>query len=117
MNARDKLRKAAFEAKPAVSQFVTFDGNEFEIRQPTIGGRGDILKQSGLKKDGEMDNINDFQFALLLNCVYVPDSNDKVFEQSDKPAFLNQQPDGLYEVLIKACNEVFTAAPAEAAKN
>lgn len=117
MSSRDKLRKLALQSRPMDSRLIKYEDGEFEVRQPSLGLKGDITKQCGIKPGADEVDFNEWQFALLMNCIFVPGTNEKVFELGDKAAFLNQPSTGLYGELLKACNELFIDAPETAAKN
>ena len=93
MSVRDKLRSKTVGApKNFKSTTVEIDGEEFEIRQPSVKERMDIFNHSS--KDGGV-NALDFQLWSVIRTCYVPGTNERVFEDSDY-SVLADQPAGSF---------------------
>lgn len=70
---RDAIRSAVFN-QSAKKEVVTFAGIEIELRQPPIGA---ILMQN-------TDDRKSLMVKMLIDYCYVPDTEERVFEDTDK---------------------------------
>lgn len=79
---RDELRGTVLSSKQFEHKTVSFRGGIVEVRQPSLGF---ILETQKLAE-------NDTHVAVthaIINCCYVPDTNELLFEEGDKQAILN----------------------------
>jgi len=74
--SRDDIRTAILSAKPKKKVIELF-GQKIEIRQPQVK---DIL--SIQESDSNLDRF----FKVMLQYCYVPNTNEKVFEDADRDA-------------------------------
>jgi len=86
MSLRDKLRTSTLGAKtPFKKEIIEYDGNEYEIRQPTIRDRSELIdKCSKIDMMGN-SKIDNMEFALwcVIRNTYVPNTNERVFDDQD----------------------------------
>lgn len=88
--SRDKIRAATVGAeKNFTKNIVDYNGIKIEIRQPSIGGRAEIMrkcKTTFKDMDGEERETFDmweFLTMAVIYCSYVPGTEEKVFEEGD----------------------------------
>lgn len=81
MTSRDELRAKIFDSRNRhfKSELVEFFGDTIEIRQPTLE---QILNAQALE-DRREAIIN-----LIIGYCYVPGTDERVFEDTDRPALL-----------------------------
>ena len=97
---KKEIKAKLFSAKDKFKrEVVEIDGIEFEIRQPSVGQRRRMM-EAAKRKDGDTD-----QWVMisrsLIECVYMPNSNERMFDESDLIAF-DQLPTGSwYDKLIE----------------
>lgn len=79
---RKALRAAIFAAENTKPKSVLFKlfGNEVEIRQPTVGQ---------ITKIAERKNNVSVIVAVLIEYCYVPNTEEKVFEEADREQLLD----------------------------
>ena len=77
--ARDAIRAQIFKSKKFHSETVTLFGAKVEVRQPTLR---DILKAR------DSDDKGSAAIDLIIGHCFVPDTNDKVFDDADKDLLL-----------------------------
>jgi hypothetical protein len=103
MSARDKLRaKSVGAAKRFRKEVVTVDGDDFEVRQLSVRDRMDVYNRA--TKNGVLDPLQ-FQIWAVISTVYVPGTDERVFEDTD------------YESLVKQPTGSFVDKLSEAAVN
>lgn len=121
MSKRDSLRKATVGAeKKFASKIVEYNGDKFEIRQPSVSVRSKILKKSSIS-----DDIDDFgkvefdkmQIFAVIYCTYIPDTDERVFDESDIPALKDQPTDSFVDEFAAEAMKLMNAKPQEDAKN
>jgi hypothetical protein len=81
--SRDQVRAQIFASKTVKKKLVDFFGVKIEIRQPQLA---DILQA---RKEGEQSGV----IGILVDHAYVPNTDQKIFEPTDKDALL-QMPFG-----------------------
>ncbi|MFW5903055.1 MAG: hypothetical protein ACOCTT_04155 [archaeon] len=92
---KNKLREITVGKSPEFkSEIVEIDGQEFEMREPSVGTRGKIISGSGISfsqdgVDNDM-NISQMQILVVVYCTYVPDTDEQVFSEKDIPMLLEQ---------------------------
>ncbi len=103
---RNKLRaKTIGVAKQFKAKRVTWDGEEFEIRQPTVSQRIAIFEAAGIEMQavgierlttpGAMRGQLEAGFLLT----YVPETGERLFEEGDREGFFAQPPGGFADAL------------------
>ena len=94
---RDKIRGATLGKK---SNFKTkifdWEGFEVEFRQPNLRQRRNLLKKAK-DKNGEVDII-DFIVHSVIECTFVPNTGDNVFEYEDYDSLMEQGSGSFVEV-------------------
>lgn len=107
---RDKLRSKVFSEKAKVILIDLDDGQQIEVRQPTIGMLLDVVSLEDLKSR---------MSQMLIKTCYVPGTNEKVFDESDKDILMELPQGGVYQKLIDTiqANMNLPAKVEEAAKD
>tara|TARA_Y100001963_G_scaffold97272_1_gene133844 strand:- start:787 stop:1221 length:435 start_codon:yes stop_codon:yes gene_type:complete len=82
---RDSIRSKLLATKPRKTKIYTTDeGVDIEIRQPTVGQRGRMLKAAGITATNtEIQNITSMQVAAIVECTYVP-GGEQLFDWNDE---------------------------------
>ena len=94
MSDRDAIRKATLGAKKNFkTEVVAFNGVEVEIRQPSHKARKNLIK----KVRDDQGNVDPFDFVVwaTIENVYVPGTDEKVFDPEDYD-MLMEQPTGSF---------------------
>lgn len=109
---RNKLRAVTLGA-PAVRAGVTVEwaGERMELRRPTLAQQRAIDTASTDKK-GRKDGMRALILALI-QCVYVPGTDEPVFERGDVEALEAQSEDGFIGALMKGLRELAKLGSAE----
>lgn len=82
VNLRDKLRAKTVGKSPKFrKEIVTYDGDEFEIRQPSQETRKELFEKAKTP-DGKVDNFTALVWGVI-NQTYIPGTEEKVFEETD----------------------------------
>lgn len=90
-------------------KLVEFGGETFEVREPSVGERSEILKAAGVTPgDDKPLDVGKLTCAAVSNLVYVPGSNVRVFDPGDVREMLNKRVSGfmsaLGDVAVKMLN-------------
>ncbi len=112
-STRDTLRANIFGAKNKLrkSKIIDLFGTDIEIRQPTVG------EISALAKQASADEGSVGLALALIAYAYVPDTNEKIFEDTDKDGILSFPADRWVDDLNKAIAEMTGVDLEEARKN
>lgn len=101
-SARDKLRSITIGRKIQFkTEIVVIDGEDFEVRAPSIRQRSRIIEAAGVtagaNKDEVAAKINGLELSLLavIFLTYDPVSGQPVFEMTDKDS-LAEMPAGSF---------------------
>lgn len=83
---RDKIRSKALSGAEFKKEIVKIEGEEVELREPSAKVRNEVFKHS--KEDGE---INPMLFIVwtVIYCSYVPNTKERVFEDTDFDTLMN----------------------------
>jgi hypothetical protein len=105
---RDKIRAATIGKK---SQFRTkifnYEGIEVEFKAPNLKDRKTLLNRA--KGDnGDLDMINFIVWSVILN-TYIPGTNERVFDESDYDAMMNQGTGSFVDQFGQEVAEIMTA--------
>lgn len=86
---RDKIRAATL-GKPVQFKSKTFnyEGVDVEFRQPNLKDR-QMLINKARKSNGDLDFVEFLVWSVIAN-TYVPDTNEKVFDDTDYDVMTNQ---------------------------
>ncbi len=121
---RDKLRKKALvDRKPRAAEIVNYDGEEFEVRQPSVGMRSNIILGAGAKvaksEEELMEGLDTGKIQILsvIHCTYVPGTDEKVFELGDYAMLEDDAPGGLVDTLSAVAMKLINVKPETDAKN
>lgn len=108
--ARDALRGAALKSRVANSLVVEFEGNQYEVRAPSVRDRSSVFALAGVldvdassKKKGQPVRVDSarLQVAAVVQCTFVPGGDERLFELSDFEALLNEPAGGLVDALAE----------------
>ena len=82
---RDSIRSKLLASKPRKTKiYTTEDGIDIEIRQPTVGQRGRMLKAAGISaSQTDIKDIVAMQVAAIVECTYVP-GGERLFDWNDE---------------------------------
>lgn len=105
-NTRSALRQALLASKPLRREKVTLFGTEVELVQQTLG---EVLSID------TSDTKNSVVEVLIRTC-YVPGTNEKVFDESDRDELLNWPVDSWLPDVTKAIEKLSGATPEEVKK-
>lgn len=123
---KKRLRSSTVgKKKDLQSEIVTYEGDEFEIRQPTVALRAKIMQKSRISSEGEKDvesiiakvDYSSMQVWSVVYCTFVPDTDIRVFEEQDVPALKDQPTGGFVDVFSEKAVKLMNVAPEQAAKN
>lgn len=112
---RDELRLGTV-GSPVVQNtaIVEWNGRKYEVRRPTLKQTQSIQAMSR-KKNGEIDD----GLALvqgIIHCVYVPGTNERVYEQADVDAIQGRGIEDFIGAFASALGKL-GAKPEEIEKN
>lgn len=104
---KQTLRNATIgKPKNFKKKIVEIDGNKFEVRQPTIGQRGEIrnrsMKLNMADGSGAMDfDMFAFMICAVMELTYVPNTDEKVFSEEDYESLIQMPAGGWFDELTK----------------
>lgn len=107
MSIREKIRSKTLGAdKHFRSEIVKWDDIEVELRQPSNKARRNLLQKA---KD-ESGNIDPLEFLVwaTIEGTFVPGTNEKVFDDGDYDALMEQPVGSFLDVFGEKAVEVFT---------
>lgn len=122
---RDEIRAATLGAAPQFkNKLVCVNGQQIEVRQPSIGDRQEIARKSVEVKAGAAGQepvyaVNGLEMRLqgIIACCYVPGTNERVFDGTDYDV-LRAQPSGSFvDVLGEAVLELMNVESEPDTKN
>ena len=116
---KDSVRAALFRSKKRKSRLVTIeDGIDIEVREPTIGNRNRILKAAGISaQNQEVDDIGAMQLAAVVECCFMPGTDEKVFSWDDEAVIHNMPANSWFDELSTTAVELMNKDPQEAGKS
>lgn len=85
--------------KEFASDTVEYGGAEFEVRQPSLKQRNDLLSRCRDAR-GDVDPTS-LMVNIVIMCTYDPESGEKVFDDTDYEAMV-ESPPGTYVDVIGA---------------
>lgn len=104
--SKEALRAATIgKTRIFEKKVVEIDGVKFELRQPTIGQRGEIrnksMKINAGAEDDERVQFDMFSFLLcaVVELTYVPGTDDRVFGEADYEALREMPAGGWFDKL------------------
>ena len=126
---RDNLLAKTPEFK---KEFETINGKKYEIRQPSVAGREQIMdscrfdlsqvdendsEEEAKKKVAQNIKTTDMRIWSMIYMVYVPGTDERVFDPEDYE-MLKKQPTGSFvDTLSSTCMKLLNKKPEEDAKN
>ena len=96
---RDKLRASVFSPDHGETKLITFRGADVEVRSPSLDAM--LTARELAKKDRKQAIVRS-----IINYVYVPGTNEILFEPADEQAILNFPFDKDMLKLQNAINEL-----------
>lgn len=114
-STRDVIREKTIGSKRQLrSTRREVNGVEVDIRQPTVGERNEILD---LIRD-ENGNLDQFELLVwgVIRLTYVPDTQERVFEDQDHDAFMQQPTNDWVDELGEAVLDVLNVEKDEQGK-
>lgn len=125
MNLRETIRAATLGRKSTFdSRLVKLDGPdgtplEVEVRAPSVRARGAILRKAGMlateKPGGEAKQllVEHMQVEAVLQLSYVPGTNQRIFEETDREAMLEWPAGGFVDQLAEVALPMLNVADDE----
>lgn len=120
ISLRDKLRaKVAESAGKFKCEIVSFEGEEFMVRQPSVAQRGAILERARVRaandKEVEM-NTAELNVWAVICCTYTPEG-EPVFTERDAQMLRDAPAGGIVDALSAAALKLMNAEAESDAKN
>jgi len=109
---RQKFLDAAKRRRRSENVTDTEDGTVYEVRVPSAAGRGRIVTAGiVMGKDGQPDakrtDPGGMEAKALIECVYEPGTEDRVFDDSDFKALRDELAvGGIFDALAKKALEL-----------
>ena len=94
---RDSVRSAFFSTKPTRKVVKLSSGLEVEVAQPTVGAQLDLVAT----EDNKLRMLK-----MFVSNVYLPGTNELVFEAADYDALREQPAAGDYTLIVAALTEL-----------
>lgn len=95
--ARKAIREQIFSAKPNSKVIPLANGIKVEVRQPTVG--------DGLNM-ALMEDVKARVIRMFTDHIYVPGSDEKVFDVADAEALMELPNGGDYQLLTTTINDL-----------
>lgn len=110
MVTKDEIRSRFLSSKPTSRIITLADGDEVEIRQPKVGPQLDLATIEDQKQR---------MLRMFVDNVYMPGTNERVFEEGDYAALVELPAAGDYQKIMAALTDLMdlNKATAAAAKN
>ena len=104
---RSHLLDFAAKSSTLTSKLLTYDGQQFEVRQLSLRDRKAIQKEAEDKK-------KDLNVLVAMHSTYVPGTDLRLFEGLDgEMVLLNQGSGGLTDCLAETMNDLILEAKAK----
>ena len=104
--SKEAIRKATLGQKQNFkSDIVMCNGVEIEIKQLTIFERNKLSMDSVNKETNTLDIIS-YQINSIIYCCYVPNTEEKVFDDTDKEVLKNSVSGGFADQLWEKIQEL-----------
>jgi hypothetical protein len=122
ISLRDKLRAKTVGAKKEFRQTeVTWDGETFIVKQPTVAQRAYIMSKAKAqsafgKDDPDRMDLGELMVWAAIHCTYTPDG-EKVFEESDHDSLIEQPSGSFVDEFGSAALGLMNVDSKEIAKN
>jgi len=112
------------------SKLVDVGEDKVEVRQPSVKTRSILMKKSrGVKSSkievGEVSaedvlqsiDYGKMQVLAVIYCTFVPDTEERIFTESDYEALINQPAGGFVDDISTVAMDLMNTKPEEDAKN
>ena len=102
---RNQMRSATLGSAVFKKEVIEFNDFEFEVRELSAGAKEKVRKLAGIKidKDGNIElDQSRYTANAIVASVFIPGTDQKVFDVTDIEAICNAPESGFYGVLGKA---------------
>lgn len=115
---KDKLRALTLGAsKKFERKTVTIEGQDFEVKQPSLKERGEFRKKAmKISEDGTDFDIFEFQINAVMALTFVPGTEEKVFDSADRESFESAPCGGWFDKLAAVASELCNVKDADIKK-
>lgn len=120
MNNKERLRIATLgQPTNFKKEIVEINGEKFEVRQPSIAARAELRIKCMDTDNFGKPQFNSFKFMLwsVIANTFVPDTNDKVFEDTDYDVLISQPSGGFVDTLTEAAMRMSNVEVSSAKKS
>lgn len=115
-SARDRIRSATLgKSNKLQSRTVTANGEQIELRQPTVKVRNELL-QAAKTPDGDVD-FNDFLLRGVIQCAYVPGTKERIYEDEDYDVLAEQPTNSFVDDCSEELMSLLNVTPGDVEKN
>lgn len=117
---REALRASALKTRQPRKAVVEFEGQTYEVRAPTVKQRSEILERAGVldEKKAKKTDTGRMQVVAVVSCTFDPESGERVFENADIEALLEDPAGGIVDALsVPAIAFLNASNDKDAAKN
>ena len=93
MATRDEMRAATLgENSTFTKELITYGGYEYELREPALWQRTIIMQKSKITgpENSEKRDLGLLVAYAVVQCVYKPGTEERVYEDTDVPGMLNR---------------------------
>ena len=117
-NIRNLIRTATLgTGADRASTIMPINGQDVEVRQPTVGQRSRILTAAGGGTTGEIKDFSKLQIAAIMHCCYVPNTEEHIFEKADEATLMNMPSGGWVDELAAEAVRLMNTEAEQDAKN
>ena len=115
---RDALRSKLLGGRKRATKLMEIKpGVEIEIRQPSVGARSKIMKAAGMSAGTQdVTDLGALQIAAVVNCCFVPGTNERLFDVSDSGALEELPTADWFDAVSAAALDLMNAEPEAAGK-
>jgi len=114
---RDEIRKATLGlAQDFGSRIVKIQGIEIEIKQLSVADRN-MLTSKSLNKDTNQVDYIEYQINSIIFSCYVPNTNEKIYDETDKETLKNCVSGGYVDILFSEISALHDITFDQAKKN
>ncbi len=110
---RDALRSKLLGGRKRARKLFQIEGGiEIEIRQPSIGARSKIMQAAGMSAGSqEVTDLGALQIAAVVQCCFVPGTNERLFDLSDSEALEELPTADWFDDVSSAALDLMNAEP------
>lgn len=128
---RSKIRSNTIgKASKFASEVIEINGEEIEVRQPSVKTRSILMKKSRETTSNKVEvgdvsaedvlqsiDYGKMQVLSVIYCTFVPGTDERVFSEEDYDALINQPAGGFVDDISTVAMDLMNAKPEEEAKN